>query len=103
MYAIVLLAMAAAQLFRRRHGLFAVATISGLTEMDAITLSTARLSQIDPLVFAQAWRLIVTAVMANMFSKTLLAGLLGGWRLLVDMALLFALPMAGGAAMLAWG
>ena len=77
--------------------------MSGLTEMDAITLSTARLSLIDPLVFAQAWRLLVAAVMANMFSKTLLAGLLGGWRLVIKMALLFAVPMAGGAAMLAWG
>jgi uncharacterized membrane protein (DUF4010 family) len=103
MYAIVLLAMAAAQLFWRRQGLFAVATISGLTEMDAITLSTARLSLADPLVFAQAWRLLTAAVMANMFSKTLIAGLLGGWRLLVEMAVLFAAPMAGGAAMLAWG
>ncbi len=103
LYAVVLLALAAAQLFWRGRGLFAVAAMSGLTEMDAITLSTARLSQIDPLVFAQAWRLLVAAVMANMFSKTLLAGLLGGWRLLIEMALLFALPMAGGAAMLAWG
>ena len=103
MYAIVLLAMAAAQIYWRGRGLFAVAAISGLTEMDAITLSTARLSQADPLVFLQAWRLITAAVMANMFSKTLLAGLLGGWRLLVEMALLFAVPMAGGAAMLAWG
>ena len=79
-----------------------MATISGLTEMDAITLSTARLSLVDPLVFAQAWRLLAAAVMANMFSKTLLAGLLGGWRLAIKMALLFAVPMAGGAAMLAW-
>ena len=41
------------------------------------------------------------AVMANMLSKTVLAGLLGGFRLLVEMALLFAAAMAGGAAMLA--
>ena len=30
------------------HGLYAVAGLSGLTEMDAITLSTARLSLSDP-------------------------------------------------------
>ena len=37
--------------------------------------------------------------MANMVSKTVLAGLLGGWRLLGEMVLLFAIAMAGGAAM----
>ena len=55
----------------------------------------------DPLVAAIGWRLIVIAVMGNMVSKAVLAGLLGGWRLLVEMTLLFAIPMAGGAAMLA--
>ncbi len=101
MYAAVLLALAAAQSFAGGHGLYAVAGLSGLTEMDAITLSTARMSLSDPLVAAIGWRLLVIAVMGNMVSKTALAGLLGGWRLLVDMALLFAIPMAGGAAMLA--
>ena len=78
-----------------------MAGLSGLTEMDAITLSTARMSLGDPLVAGIGWRLIVIAVMANMVSKTVLAGLLGGFRLLGEMALLFAAAMAGGAAMLA--
>jgi uncharacterized membrane protein (DUF4010 family) len=101
MYAVVLLALAAAQKFAGGHGLYAVAGLSGLTEMDAITLSTARMSLADPTVAHIGWRLIVIAVMANMVSKTVLAGLLGGLRLLGDLAMLFAIPMAGGAAMLA--
>ena len=42
MYAVVLLALAAAQHYAGGGGLYAVAGLSGLTEMDAITLSTAR-------------------------------------------------------------
>ena len=101
MYAAMLFALAAAKLYSGGQGLYCVAGLSGLTEMDAITLSTARMSQADPLVAAFGWRLIVIAIMANMVSKTALAGLLGGRRLLVEMTLLFAGPMAGGAAMLA--
>jgi uncharacterized membrane protein (DUF4010 family) len=101
MYAVVLLALAAAQSLARQRGLYAVAALSGLTEMDAITLSTARMSLADPMVAHVGWRLIVIAVMANMVSKTVLAGLLGGLRLLAELTVLFAAAMAGGAAMLA--
>ncbi len=69
MYAGVLLALAAANACLGNHGLYVVAGLSGLTEMDAITLSTARLSLADPTVAAEGWRLIVLAVMANMVSK----------------------------------
>ena len=100
MYAAVLLALAAAQYYWHGQGLYAVAFFSGLTEMDAITLSTARLSLSDPLVASDGWRMIVVAAMANLVSKAGIAGLLGGWRLLVRIALLFAIPMLGGAALL---
>ena len=99
MYAVVLFALAAAKHFCGGQGLYVVAGLSGLTEMDAITLSTARLSLTDPTVAAEGWRMIVLAVMANMVSKASLAGILGGWRLWLRVALLFAIPMAGGAAL----
>jgi uncharacterized membrane protein (DUF4010 family) len=102
MYGLVLLALAAAKLFAGGQGLYVVAGLSGLTEMDAITLSTARLAETDRTVAAEGWRLIVLALMANMAAKTVLGGLLGGWRLLGRLALLFLLPLAGGAALLAW-
>ena len=47
MYAGVLLALAVAKHYWNGRGLYAVAFLSGLTEMDAITLSTARLSASD--------------------------------------------------------
>jgi uncharacterized membrane protein (DUF4010 family) len=101
MYAAVLFGLAVAKYFFQSRGLYVVAWISGLTEMDAVTLSTARLATTDPTVAADGWRLIVVAAMANMVSKTTLAGILGGWRLLVEMALLFLAPLAGAAVILA--
>jgi uncharacterized membrane protein (DUF4010 family) len=100
MYAGVLLALALAKLYWDGRGLYAVAFLSGLTEMDAITLSTARMSQTDPLVASDGWRMIVIAAMANLVSKASLAGLLGGGRLFLRIVALFAIPMLGGAAML---
>jgi uncharacterized membrane protein (DUF4010 family) len=96
----VLLALALAKLYWDGRGLYAVAFLSGLTEMDAITLSTARMSQTDPLVASDGWRMIVIAAMANLVSKASLAGLLGGGRLFLRIVALFAIPMLGGAAML---
>ena len=100
MYAVVLFALAAAESFAGDQGLYAVAGLSGLTDMDAITLSTARMVRSDPLVAADGWRLIVVAAMANMVFKAGIAGVLGGWRLLVRIALLFAIPIAGGVVLL---
>jgi uncharacterized membrane protein (DUF4010 family) len=70
--------------------------------MDAITLSTARMSMTDPMIASDGWRLIVVAAMANLVSKAGIAGLLGGRRLLARIALLFAIPMLGGAVLLVW-
>jgi uncharacterized membrane protein (DUF4010 family) len=97
LYAAVLLALA---YFRHGHGVYAVAFFSGLTEMDAVTLSTARLSASDPTVAADGWRIIVVAATANLVSKAAIAGLLGGWRLMARIAALFAIPTIGGIAML---
>ena len=101
MYAAVLLALAVAKYYWSGRGLYAVAFSSGLTEMDALTLSTVRMSLSDTLVASDGWRMIVVAAMANLISKVGIAGLLGGWRLLIRIALLFAVPMLGGAVLLA--
>jgi uncharacterized membrane protein (DUF4010 family) len=100
MYAGVLLALALAQSFWQGRGMYAVAFFSGLTEMDAVTLSTAKLSATDPFVATDGWRIIVVAAIANLVSKSAIAGLLGGWRLLLRIAVLFAIPAIGGIVML---
>jgi uncharacterized membrane protein (DUF4010 family) len=100
LYTLVLFALAAAKTYYPRGGLFVVAGLSGLTEMDAITLSTAQMTLQDPGVIAIGWRLVVLAVMANMISKTALAGLLGGARLLRIILVLFIPAWIGGVVLL---
>ena len=100
MFAAVLLALAVAQGFWHGRGVYAVAFFSGLTEMDAVTLSTARLSASDSMVATDGWRIIVVAATANLVSKATIAGLLGGGRLLARIVALFAIPAVGGIAML---
>jgi uncharacterized membrane protein (DUF4010 family) len=100
LYAAVLLALALAQHFWQGRGVYAVAFFSGLTEMDAVTLSTARLAVSNESVMAEGWRIIVVAAIANLVSKSAIAGLLGGWRLMARIAALFAIPAVGGIALL---
>ncbi len=100
MYALVLFALEAARQYVGGQGLFVVAGLSGLTDMDAITLSTAQMSAHDSAIAAGGWRLIVVAALANLVFKAAVAGMLGGRRLLGQLAMLFCLPIAGGIAML---
>jgi len=100
MYALVLFALAAGQYYWKAEGLYLVSFISGFTEMDAVTLSTARLAATNQMVADDGWRMIVLAAMANLISKATIAGLLGGRRLAARVALLFAIPMLGGLGML---
>jgi uncharacterized membrane protein (DUF4010 family) len=101
MYSLVLFCLAAAQRYVPGHGLYLVAGLSGLTDMDAITLSTARMSLRDPDILHSGWRLIVLAALANLVSKAALAGILGGRRLLQAIVVLF-LPCLIGGALLLW-
>jgi uncharacterized membrane protein (DUF4010 family) len=97
MYALVLWALAAAHRYVGGQGVYAVAALSGLTDMDAITLSTARLFKNgDPLIVAEGWRLVVVGALANLVSKGVLVGLLGHGHLLRHVAILFLFPLIGG-------
>jgi uncharacterized membrane protein (DUF4010 family) len=82
------------------RAVYAVAAISGLTDMDAVTLSMARLSLSQPEVVEAGWRLVLVAGLANLLGKTLLAGALGGLRMMLLIGALFAIPTLGGTALL---
>lgn len=100
MYALVLIALAAAKTHLGTQALYVVSAISGLTDMDAITLSTANLANTDPTILADGWRLIVVASLANLVFKAAMVGILGGRRLFIEVSLLFAVPMIGGSLLL---
>lgn len=103
LYAVILLAVAAARQHFGNQGIYVVAVLSGLTDMDAITLSSAQLINDGVLAPAVAWRAVLMAAMANLVFKGLAVAVLGDARLRRNIILLFGLSFAGGVALLiAW-
>lgn len=100
LYAGVLLALAAVKTYFGGRGLYAVAVLSGLTDMDAITLSTSRLVGITPehggIDASQGWRLIVLATIANLTFKWAMCLAIGRQTFAWQIAALFAAPVAVG-------
>lgn len=100
LYAAVLLAVAFARDRFGTAGLYIVAGISGLTDVDAITLSTGRLVQGGRLDPDTGWRAILLASMSNLGFKAGIVAALGSRALLGRIALLFGAAMAGGGLIL---
>jgi uncharacterized membrane protein (DUF4010 family) len=100
LYAIVLVGAAAAQDYFGETGLYTVAIVSGFHDLDAITLSTARLVDQERIRADTGWRLILTAALSNLVVKAGIAGLMGNARLLRWIALPFGLTFLGGIAVL---
>lgn len=100
LYAFVLVAVAAAKEFFGDQGLYVVAALSGLTDMDAITLSTARLVEAERLDIDTGWRMMMLGAMSNILFKAGAVAVLGSRRLFLRIALLFGIVLAGGAALL---
>lgn len=102
-YAAVLLAVAAAKDFFGSAGLYVVGIISGLTDMDAITLSTAQLAgsnHIDPAI---AWRTILVAAMANFVFKFGVVAAIASKALTLRVGWAFGIALVAGVAIfLVW-
>ncbi|GAB6165027.1 MgtC/SapB family protein [Thermostilla marina] len=98
-YAVMLVLLAAVKELIGPAGLYPVAAISGLTEMDAITLSVARMALKDENLLHEGWRLIAVAAVSNMVSKAFLAGVLGSREFQRKLIVLFAIPGIGGLAL----
>ena len=85
LYAGVLMTLSATKSYLGDSSLYAVAILSGLTDMDAITLSTTRMVKLGPGIGGipsnLGWRLIVVASMANLLFKWLLVALVGNAKL----------------------
>ena len=99
LYAAVLVAAAAGKEYFGGGGLFVVAMVSGLTDMDAITLSVSQLVNRHEITPGVGWRLILTAAMANLVFKTLVVSWLGGRELLVRVGTGFAIAAVIGIAL----
>lgn len=101
-YSLVLLAAAAARDLFGDRGLYLVAAISGLTDVDAITLSTARLVDTGKLDGGLGWRVVVTASLSNIIAKAAMAAAMGGGSLLRALALPFGAALAVGLGLVWW-
>ena len=100
LYAAVLLAVAFARDRFGTAGLYIVAAISGLTDVDAITVSTSRLVQGGQLDPDTGWRAILLASMSNLGFKAGIVAALGSRALLGRIVLLFGTAMVGGGMIL---
>lgn len=82
------------------RGLYLVSIISGLTDLDAITLSTAKMADSDKIQPELAWRLILVAALSNLGFKTGLAFAIGGKKIGKRVALLFGILVLTGLGIL---
>ncbi len=100
LYAVVLVGVAAAKESWGAAGLYGAAVLSGLTDVDAITLSTAQLidaGRLDPQV---GWRVVLIGVLSNLVFKGLAACVLGARSLWPWVLVLFGLSIAAGLVLL---
>ena len=100
LYAVVLMAVAAAREYFGDEGLYVVSAISGLTDMDAITLSTARLIESGRITTDTGWRMMMIGALSNILFKGLVVAGLGHRTLFLRVLLLFGLSIAGGVLLL---
>lgn len=100
LYAVILLAVAFAKDRFGSQGLYVVAGLSGLTDVDAITLSTAQLVSLGRLGADDGWRLILTAALSNLAFKACLIAALGHRLLFKAIVAFYSLALAVGILLL---
>lgn len=101
LYAVVLVAVAAAEEHLGEGALYGVAALSGLTDVDAITLSTAQMAKAGRLTAERSWRLVLVGALSNMVFKGMVVVALARGELVRRIAVLFGLTLAGGGMLLA--
>ena len=102
LYAVILIALAVGREELNDRQLYAVAGLSGMTDMDAITLSTARLVTADRLDPSVGWRMILVGKLANLIFKWGIVAFLGHRALLKQISVLFGMSLVVGVAILAF-
>ena len=100
LYAVVLLVLAAAEDWLGDTGLYAAAFLSGLTDVDAITLSTARLVATEGLEASTGWRVILVGALSNLVFKLGMAAVLGSRAFARKLGGLVAIALAVGGGLL---
>jgi uncharacterized membrane protein (DUF4010 family) len=102
LYAAVLLATAAAKEYLGQGALYGVAVVSGLTDVDAVTLSTSRLVTTGVVDLAEGWRLIVAAAASNLASKSALVAAAGNRALWLGILVPYIASLAAAVLLVLW-
>lgn len=100
LYAVILVAVAFARRSLGDGGLYLVSAVSGLTDMDAITLSSAQLVERGQLEAGTAWRMVLLGGMANLAFKAGIVVSAGHRTLRRPVGAAFAASVAVGVALM---
>ena len=101
-YAVVLLAAAWLSDFAGSRGLYVLALVSGLTDVDAITLSSLRLFSLERLALGVTVTAIGIAMLANLGFKLGMAAVIGGRGLALKAAVGMGAVALGLVAGMLW-
>ncbi|WP_373072728.1 MgtC/SapB family protein [Zeaxanthinibacter enoshimensis] len=96
LYALILLAVAFVKEEFGNNALYVVSIISGLTDVDAITLSLSQLMKKGSLEVESGWRLILLASLSNLMFKGIMAAVLGSRELTKWISITFGVSIAAG-------
>lgn len=100
LYVLVLFAVAVTGEHYGERSLYVVAAFSGLTDMDAITLSTAQMIVAERIPIDTGWRMMLVGALFNILFKGAVVAVLGHSKLLLRIILLFGLSLVGGILIL---
>lgn len=100
LYAAVLFGVAATKTHFGDSATYIVAAISGLADMDAITLTTAQLVTKGELEVDTGWRLIMVGALGNLVFKGIAVAMLGDRRLAVRVGVMFGITLVAGVILL---
>lgn len=100
LYSLILLSVAYAKQRMGGAGLMVISMLSGITDVDAITLSMSRMVGTDKMSPDEGWPLIVAAITANIFFKGVLIGVLGGRDLFKKIFISWFLSLLAGTLLL---
>lgn len=100
-FAVVLFVSKAATVYWGAGGIYLAGLLAGTTDVDAITLSMAKLSK-EGLAAHQAATTILIAAGSNTVVKGTMAAVLGGWAFGRRVVVGFAAMLACGGAGIAW-
>ncbi len=96
LYGAILLAVAFTKEEFGNDALYVIAVISGLTDVDAITLSLSQLMKGGGLNTSTGWRLILLATLSNLLFKGIMAVVLGTRQLAKWIGLSFGITIVFG-------